>query len=332
MAEILIDLVMPWVDDKDSAWQDERQRYSEKKEEHSQTLFRDWELLRYWFRGVERALPWIHRVYFLTWGHLPPWLNTNHSKLRIIRHEDFLPQKYRPTFSSIPISVNVHRIPELSEQFIYTNDDCYFLAQMKPEDYFRGGLPCDCLYIQPITEVDAKGFGHILWNNIDVLNEHFDLQECIRQYQDKWFSSIYPARVLEENEWAKKLSRFPGFTNPHLPQPMLRSTFEAVWEKAYASLHHSSMHKFRSPEDCNEWLMRYWQFATGRFTPYIREGGKSMAICAPEEELRDTLLSNRYRVVCLNEGHQKVNFEARKAYLKELFEIVFPDRSSYELF
>ena len=113
---------------------------------------------------------------------------------------------------------------------------------------------------------------------------------------------------------------------------MLRSTFETVWEKAHDRLHHSSLHKFRALDDCTEWLMRYWQFAEGDFTPYVRKGGRAMKISSPEEELRETLLSSKYRVICLNEGVKKVNFEARKEYLKELFEIVFPEMSSYEKF
>lgn len=332
MADHPIDLVMPWLDDRDPAWRKERGVYSEKKDEDQVELFRDWELLRYWFRGVEKALPWIHKVHFLTWGHLPPWLDTEHPKLNIVRHEDFIPKTYRPTFSSIPISLNIHRIPGLSEQFIYTNDDFYFLAEVKQEEYFQNGLPCDCLCAQPITEVDAKGFGHILWSNIDALNEFFDMHECMQAHPDKWFSPEYPQAVLDTNLWAQRLRRFPGFKNPHLPTPMLKSTFETVWEKAHDRMHHSSLHKFRALDDCNEWLMRYWQFAEGEFIPYLRKGGRSMEISSPEEELRETLLSSKYRVICLNEGGKNVNFEQRKVYLKELFEIVFPEMSSYEKF
>lgn len=333
MAEPPIDLVLPWVDGQDPAWREQRQEYWGKKEEgDQQVLFRDWGLLRYWFRGVERALPWVRRVHFVTWGHLPPWLNTEHPRLHIVRHEEFLPERYRPAFSSSSIMLNIHRVPGLAEQFICTNDDFYFLAPVEPEEYFRDGLPCDCLHALPITEVDAKGFGHILWNNIDTLNTHFDLRECIQTHEDKWFPAAYPEQVLAANRWAKSLKRFPGFVDPHLPLPMLKSTFEEVWEKAHAPLHRTSLRKFRSIADCTEWLMRYWQFATGRFTPHVRKGGKSMKIGAPEEELRETLLSGRYRVVCLNEGDEKVNFARRKEYLRELFDIIFPEMSSFERF
>ena len=76
MAEI--DLVCPWVDGNDPAWQQERQRYASPEMQSGVVMFRDWDLMRYWFRGVEKALPWIRTVHFVTWGHLPPWLNTAH--------------------------------------------------------------------------------------------------------------------------------------------------------------------------------------------------------------------------------------------------------------
>jgi hypothetical protein len=44
----------------------------------------------------------------------------------------------------------LHRIPGLSERFIYGNDDMFPLSQLEPEDFFRGrnadmegrALPC----------------------------------------------------------------------------------------------------------------------------------------------------------------------------------------------
>jgi cytosine/uracil/thiamine/allantoin permease len=33
--------------------------------------YRDWENLKYWFRGVETFAPWVNKVYFITYGHIP---------------------------------------------------------------------------------------------------------------------------------------------------------------------------------------------------------------------------------------------------------------------
>ena len=119
-----IDFVLPWVDGSDTDWIRERNHYLGIKEENVETSrFRDWENLQYWFRGVEKFAPWVRRIYFVTWGHVPKWLNTAHPKLTVVRHEDYIPAEYLPTFSSHPIELNLHRIKGLSDRFVYFNDE-----------------------------------------------------------------------------------------------------------------------------------------------------------------------------------------------------------------
>lgn len=325
-----IDLVCPWVDGNDPAWQQERQRYAESELQSGVALFRDWDLMRYWFRGVERALPWVRTVHFVTWGHLPPWLNTEHPKLHIVRHTDFLPAAYLPTFNSDTLMLNLHRIPGLAEQFIVSNDDFFFLAETAPEEYFQSGLPCDCLHIVPITEVCTDNFGHILWNNISCINEHFDLQTCRKEHPDKWFADCYPDKVRADNQLAASLRCFPGFDNPHLPQPCLKSTYTAAWEKAHTRLHYASKQKFRTWSNHSDWLMRYWQLASGNFVPYVRQGGRAITLSEPKEIIQKTLLSTKSRVICLNEGDRTVDYISQRAYLKKLFERVLPQKSAFE--
>ena len=227
--------------------------------------------------------------------------------------------------------LNIHRIPGLAEQFILSNDDCYFLNdEMEPSEYFQNGLPCDQLHIKPITEVCTDNFGYILWNNISCLNEHFDLRTCMAQHKDQWFADCYPDKVLADNCLAASLRHFPGFDCPHLPQPYLKSTFETVWGKAYTRLNYASKQKFRTWSDHTEWLMRYWQLASGQFVPYVRQGGQAISLDLEKEKIKETLLSTQNRVVCLNEGERSVDYLSRRAYLKNLFERVLPQKSAFE--
>ncbi|MBR2185924.1 MAG: hypothetical protein IJ857_01150 [Lachnospiraceae bacterium] len=32
---------------------------------------------------IEKFMPWVHKVYFVTWRPIPKWLNTDHNKLCI---------------------------------------------------------------------------------------------------------------------------------------------------------------------------------------------------------------------------------------------------------
>lgn len=117
--------------------ENEKDKYSPIKADESNSVnrYRDWGLLPYWFRAAEKFTPWVNKIYFVTWGHIPSFLNTDNEKLRIINHKDYIPEEYLPTFSSHVIEANLHRIPSLSEHFVYFNDDTFILRPM-PETSF----------------------------------------------------------------------------------------------------------------------------------------------------------------------------------------------------
>ncbi|MCD8007014.1 MAG: stealth family protein [Oscillospiraceae bacterium] len=327
-----IDLVVTWVDGTDSSWISLRRQYEiDGKSNNSVIFYRDWELMRYWFRGVERNLPWIRKIHFVTWGHLPKWLNISHPKLQIVKHEDYIPSEFCPSFSSHPIELNMHRIKGLSERFIYANDDMFFIGKIEPDYYFKSGLPCDCLCLRPITESCEDGFGHILWNNIACINRNFSMGDCMKENGEKWFSELYPDVVMDLNRTCSAFHNFPGFRDEHLPIPFLKSTFEEVCEKEYRLLRRTSGHKFRSNEDVSVWLMRYWQLVKGEFVPRMPKG-IAITVSEPMNVLRDAILSAENPVICLNDSLDEIDFEERSQYIRSLFEIILPEMSSFELY
>lgn len=109
-----IDFLITWVDGADPIWHKEKLetlkkqgKTAEEMIDNSTSRYRDWDILKYWFRGVEKFAPWVNQIHFVTYGHVPDWLNEKHSKLHIVKHEDFIPQEFRPTFSSHPIEWKV---------------------------------------------------------------------------------------------------------------------------------------------------------------------------------------------------------------------------------
>ena len=152
-----IDFVLAWVDGSDPDWQRRKaQIVGDASADDGVFRYREWGLLPYWFRGVEKFAPWVRKIHFICDQEPPAWLNTDHPKLHIVRHEDYLPDAYRPAFSSHPIELNMHRIPGLSEQFVYFNDDMYLISARSPEDFFRHGLPVDNAVMNPVSTTDLK--------------------------------------------------------------------------------------------------------------------------------------------------------------------------------
>ena len=96
-----IDIVFPWVDGSDPVWQESKLSYSSLSADDKEIRYRDWGLLKYIFRGIDQNLPWIRKVHFITCGHLPDWLNTDCSKLHIVKHSDYIPSEWLPTLVRI---------------------------------------------------------------------------------------------------------------------------------------------------------------------------------------------------------------------------------------
>ena len=137
-----IDFVLLWVDGADPKWQHEFLRYRKQKD-HTNTdtsKYRDWGTLRYLFRGIETFTPWVRKIHFVTWGHLPEWLDTSHSKLHIVNHKDFIDRSFLPLFSPNPLEIFMHNIKGLSEKFVYLNDDTFFVRPILPERFFKQNL------------------------------------------------------------------------------------------------------------------------------------------------------------------------------------------------
>ena len=130
----MIDFVVMWVDGNDPAWQKEKEKDSPRKTDDSNSAnrFRDWGLMPYWFRAIEKFTPWVRKIHFVTWGHLPEFLDTTNPKLNIVKHSDFMPEGTLPTFSSHALEVNLHRIPGLADNFVYFNDDMLLTSPVKP--------------------------------------------------------------------------------------------------------------------------------------------------------------------------------------------------------
>ncbi len=328
-----IDFVIPWVDGNDPEWQKEKSQYDPSGMPQSDTpvRYRDWDNLQYWFRGVEKFAPWVNRIHFITWGHLPPWLDTSDPRLNIVDHKDYIPEKYLPTFSSHTIELNMHRIEGLSEHFVYFNDDTFILRPVKPEDFFKGGLPCvtfglNCIYF------GKDSAGHFNGSNMEVINTEFPNSKAIRKRDfKKWFSLKNGFRINVKTAMLSNWDWFPGFHYDHLPSSFLKSTFEEVWEKYPEVLDSTCRDKFRTQTNVNQWLMKYWQMCKGQYETRSPKFGEVYHV--KEDNFRticDVITSQRMSLICINDNSRTTDFEGKKAVINSCFEKILPERSVFE--
>ena len=330
---------MIWVDGGDPEWKAEKNKYNPKQdgtEDSRDSRYRDWDNLRYWFRGIEKFAPWVNKVYFVTCGHIPDWLNLDAPKLIHVKHNDYMPNEYLPTFNANPIELNLHRIKGLSEHFIYFNDDMFIIKPVNPDMYFKNGIPVHPARLHGIFPRAQGGvMPHMYINTATLINKNFNMKEGLKRDRKKWFSIRKNGiRNVIENIYNSNFPEYPGFGNEHMPVPILKSTMDAVWNAEGDALNATSLNKFRSMMDVNQYVFRYWQLASGNFIP-IKEAklGRCFDITPDTTEICSSIVAQKYNMVCLNDMDLFDTYEGfvkAREEIKLAFDKILPDKSAFE--
>lgn len=329
-----IDFVVAWVDGSDPAWRKQRAQYMGQEEpDAGEDRYRDMGILRYWFRAVEAYAPWVNKVHFITWGHLPTWLDTACPKLNIVKHEDYIPKQYLPVFSSHPIELNLHRIPGLSEQFVYFNDDMLLNGAVTPEFFFRNGLPCDFAHSSSVFFQDTNDvYAHVMVNDTTCINREFSYSGCVMRHPLHYINMCYPVKNAVKN--ILKLengSVFVGFENHHLAAAYCRQTIEEQWLSTPAVLDRTCKNRFRTAFDVSQSVFRYRQLAKGQFFPVSKASrGKVVRIDENMEVILGAIGDERNKVLCINDTPERVDFEHAKEQIVAAYEQKLPTKSIYE--
>ena len=329
-----IDFVITWVDGADPAWRAQKAEYSPKGMiDDDEVRYRDWGLLPYWFRGVEKFAPWVGKVHFVTWGHLPQWLNKKAPKLHIVRHQDYIPERFLPLFNSNALEMHLHRIPGLSQRFVYFNDDLMLIRPVEKTDFFHGGKPKDMLALQPVIANDTNPvMSRIYINNSLVISKYFDKRTTVRQHPGKYFHPGYPPMYFFYNLLELAFPQYTGFYTVHGPAPLLKSTFEELWEKEEALFNEVSSHRFRSGDDVSQYLFREWEKQKGNFVPSnLHRDFQYLHLDDPKKRYLEVIRRQKKKMVCVNDTDLPFPFEEVKAGLISAFDAILPEKSSFEI-
>ena len=328
-----IDFVITWVDMDDPKWQTEFAKHSGKKDNTkngvSKARFRDYGFLKYWFRGVEKFAPWVRKIHFVTCGQKPEWLDENNPKINLVNHKDYIPKQFLPTYNSVVIERYLHKIPGLAEHFVYFNDDFYIINKIGIERFFNNGLPCDIAVFQ--YNPSWSQWYRRIKNNLKIINAHFDKKDVMLRHSDKWFYESYGLKVFW-NYILKPYSKFITLRTPHNAQPYLKSTFEEVWAVAGKELTETSVNKFRALNDYTPELFRTWQICKGDFEPYNTYSDTKMfpLMVKPKQAVK-AIYNQSYKLICLNDNVHIRNYEHVMNNIKNAFEYILPEKSSFEL-
>lgn len=340
-----IDFVLPWVTGDNEEWNEIKKHYLPQKSDDedvtSAARFRDMETLKYVLRSIEKNCPWYHKIYLITKGYHPEWLDITHPKIVLIREDElFIDKSHLPVFSSVAIEMNLSNIPDLSEQFVYLNDDMLIMQTLAPERFFVEGKPVDFLSHSFIPR--NKLFGifktrdtwiHSINNTLALINQKFT---PIKLNHHFLYHRSYPLSYKINNFFLDKIfKKFIWLEHWHHPQPYLKKTLDDVYHAFKPELMQCSQNRFRDNSDLNQYLYRYWQLSQGLFHPY---------------KYNDAIISNLDSINVLNnllveiEHNQTINFvcfndstelsdteyDKVKVALIKYLENYFPEKSSFE--
>ena len=88
---------------------------------------------------VIKFIPWIRKIFIVTPNQIPPidkkLIDTG--KVIIVDQNKIIEKKYLPIFNSDVIESYLHNIPELSEIFLYNNDDMMHLNYIDRSDIYE---------------------------------------------------------------------------------------------------------------------------------------------------------------------------------------------------
>lgn len=145
-----IDIVIAWVDGSDRAWTRRRAKYNFGKEISDgtdATRFASDNEIYFCIASILKYVPFCGTIFLVTDRQKPKFIDEFHEqglcskeKIKIVDHSEIFSgyEHGYPSFNSLSIESLIWRINGLSRYFIYLNDDFFFNASAKPEDFLLG--------------------------------------------------------------------------------------------------------------------------------------------------------------------------------------------------
>jgi hypothetical protein len=287
-----IDFVITWVDGSDPKWLADRAKYAPKGEKIDESRYRDWGFLRYWFRAVEANAPWVRKIHFVTYGHIPEWLDTSNPKLHIVKHEDFIDKKYLPTFNSCAIEMNLHKIPGLSEKFVYFNDDMFLNKPVKQDFFFEGESPRDSYVItgqnKPMTQAQKINYN------------------CNRSVDS--FDSFSIKKISLRNGLLMSLRNIVSYASKHrynskhMPASFTKSTYADFCRLNPDVVQDTNESRFRKDNNISQWAIEFYQQAIGVTVPRNYRFAKYYQLYGNSEMISNDIKNGKHLIICINDS------------------------------
>lgn len=292
-----MDIVITYVNGQDPVWQKEYEKTVGKK--IIARRYRDWGTMPYLMRGIEKYLPQVGNVFLVvsSESQVPSWVNRD--EVKVILHKDIIPQNLLPVFNSAAIEMFLHRIPGLSEQYLYMNDDLFPMNSCDISDFF----------------VENK-----------IVIKH---SPCLTAF------NLFRKHVRNSDHLARKAAgagKGPVFMRPqHSVSPMLRSHSEAAF-KAVEDDIMQNITPLRSEKNINQYFFTDYLFYKGLTIQKKQSKRHFSTAVASAEKICSFIQNPDVKIACINDVDMPEDtFRKMSSAIKDAFQHHFPKKSKYEL-
>ncbi|KAL0234697.1 hypothetical protein PCE1_001733 [Barthelona sp. PCE] len=132
-----VDVLYTWVNGSDPDFVRDYRQFVDPAFTYNSNRYNDNFELLFSLRSLDMYMPFVNNIILYTNGQIPHWLNTSIPNLKVIFHKDVFPEpeSQLPTFNSRPIEASMFDIEDLSDIFVYMNDDVFLKGPMHITDY-----------------------------------------------------------------------------------------------------------------------------------------------------------------------------------------------------
>lgn len=184
--------------------------------------------LRFAIRSIFQYAAWVRQIFIVVDDtQQPDWLDidnisTINIPIHIIKHTTIFTDHpaHLPTFNSQAIECHLHQIPNLSEHFIYFNDDMFLGSNCTKEDFFSSDRMPKYTFDGMVTKPPKT--------------------RTMSMHRQAWINNRSVLNMLFGSQLSENL-KYPS----HNAIPMLKSSFQWLWGNIAPILMTTSASKFR---------------------------------------------------------------------------------------
>ncbi|SFB52105.1 Stealth protein CR1, conserved region 1 [Rhizobium sp. NFR07] len=300
-----IDVVYTWVNSSDQKWRELYEIHAHHpaadKDRFDQT-----DELRYSLRSIDSYAHWVSTIYILSNCEPPEWFVPS-ERVKWVMHEDVIPAQYLPTFNSHAIETFLHKIPGLSENFLYFNDDFFLADFVQRSDFFTK-------YGRSISRLEPYGA-------VPYLEEL-----CAAGEAEEWqYAAVNGANLIASSFLIR-----PTQVHRHAPYAFKKSVFDEIETAWPEQLHRTRAAKFRTADDLSVASFLYHHFALNKGSA-VEANDESMIVRHTNyRAFQSRAMYKKLKFFCVNDGGGSAGHVGFRKFKQQFLQSRYSFRSRAE--